>query len=65
VKNEFDEKDVDDSPAYNKKADKTVAKMLSESIEKGYCIYCGAVINLFTCGWDDGDPKCLGGCFHG
>jgi len=29
------------------------------------CVRCGKELDLTTCMYDDGDPVCRGGCFHG
>ena len=38
---------------------------LNDEWSKSFCMRCGKELDLTTCMYDDGDPVCYGGCFHG
>lgn len=59
MKNKVDDAELGEVKPYS---DKEVEEMLHEDIEIGKCYLCGAEINLFTCRWDDGDPRCRNRC---
>jgi hypothetical protein len=43
--------------------EKEVQEMLHENMELVACVYCGKIISLFSCWFDDGNPVCRGGCY--
>lgn len=50
---------------YGAKNEEEFQTIIYDAWNISQCIICGKLLDLTTCGYEDGDPVCLGGCSNG